>query len=471
MFSQNCRNAPPSTNPRVRGLLLILFVALAFRGVLLAHCLRGGGVRILLGFTLIAFGLTGTGAHPEKKLIIAEAIPQSASPFEIRYSILKGDREPRQQKQEPEQAADQGTVQLDEILVAPAPSAPLSRPVRLSYFVPPALSDDETLRLSLDPESYRSGAVAASSGDIFVDPIAHDRNLPKTRLLASANPDDPVAFGPNENADASPPLSKEEICNALSENAQANRLPAVYFANLIWQESRFRHDAVSPVGALGVAQFMPEVALEAGIDDPFDPMQAIPASARLLRDLRQQFGNLGLAAAAYNAGPHRVRAWLKKRRKLPRETRTYVLRVTGHPVEQWRPARPRLLAFVPAQQLPCRDMPVFAQLQQKETAKQDDASPRIAHNSAAVRSHQHVKSGSVRVAIKTSDRTVARDGHSNGAKTQKVQIKPAVAKVAKVATQAVQIGAPAPAAHRKPDAKRNARKVPKSGRVKLAART
>ena len=122
-------------------------------------------------------------------------------------------------------------------------------------------------------------------------------------------------------------------------SAQDYQLPVPFFANLIWQESRLQHDAVSTVGAQGIAQFMPEVAAEEGVGDPFDPRQAIPASARLLHALREHFGNLGLAAAAYNAGAHRVGEWLDRHRALPAETRNYVVRVTGRTVEAWRKAR------------------------------------------------------------------------------------------------------------------------------------
>ncbi len=94
-------------------------------------------------------------------------------------------------------------------------------------------------------------------------------------------------------------------------------MPVPFFANLIWQESRLRDDAVSRKGALGIAQFMPETAAETGLDNPFDPLQAIPASARFLRELRMQFGNLGFVAAAYNAGAHRVTEWLEHRGSLP----------------------------------------------------------------------------------------------------------------------------------------------------------
>jgi soluble lytic murein transglycosylase-like protein len=61
---------------------------------------------------------------------------------------------------------------------------------------------------------------------------------------------------------------------------------------------------------------MPTTAAERGLLDPFDPVQALPKAAQFLRELKDQFGNLGLAAAAYNAGPARVRGWLAGARSL-----------------------------------------------------------------------------------------------------------------------------------------------------------
>ena len=80
---------------------------------------------------------------------------------------------------------------------------------------------------------------------------------------------------------------------------------------------------------------MPRTAAERGLLDPFDPVQALPKSAEFLRELRGQFGNLGLAAAAYNAGPARVRGWLAGSRSLPLETRRYVQAITGISADEW----------------------------------------------------------------------------------------------------------------------------------------
>lgn len=132
------------------------------------------------------------------------------------------------------------------------------------------------------------------------------------------------------------PLKHDDLCEVLEEIADEFDIPAPLFTRLIWQESRFRNETVSRAGAQGMAQFMPRTAELRGLDDPFDPLQALPASADFLSDLVEQFGNFGLAAAAYNGGPTRVRKWLTGRATLPQETRDYVIKITGRPAEHWR---------------------------------------------------------------------------------------------------------------------------------------
>ena len=130
-------------------------------------------------------------------------------------------------------------------------------------------------------------------------------------------------------------LSRGGLCSALAAVARANDLPIPFFANLIWQESSFEPRTVSTAGALGIAQFMPDTAVEHGLINPFETVHALFTAGKLLRKLNNQFGNLGLAAAAYNAGPQRVGAWMAERRTLPSETRAYVIRITGRPADQW----------------------------------------------------------------------------------------------------------------------------------------
>jgi hypothetical protein len=143
-------------------------------------------------------------------------------------------------------------------------------------------------------------------------------------------------------ADAGPETDNalSTLCGIVEASAKAEGLPADFFTKLIWRESSFRPNAVSPAGAQGVAQFMPGTANERGLIDPFDPASAIPASARFLNELKLRFGNLGLAAAAYNAGPTAVAHWLAKKGSLPFETEDYVLAVTGHSGDEWRSDKP-----------------------------------------------------------------------------------------------------------------------------------
>ena len=130
-------------------------------------------------------------------------------------------------------------------------------------------------------------------------------------------------------------LSRTQLCETAVLVAQANDLPAPFFTRLIQQESGFKPHVVSSAGAQGIAQFMPRTAASVGLADPFDPAEALAASGKFLAELVTQFGNLGLAAAAYNAGPRRVQDWIARRGQLPLETRRYVYSITGHAAEAW----------------------------------------------------------------------------------------------------------------------------------------
>jgi hypothetical protein len=144
---------------------------------------------------------------------------------------------------------------------------------------------------------------------------------------------------PQQEAAAQPPTA-DDICRAVEQSAGENGLPVEFFARVIWQESRFNARAVSPKGAEGIAQFMPATADFRGLVDPFDPIAALHKAAGYLADLRKQFGNLGLAAAGYNAGPGRVSAWLAGQGGLPSETRNYVAVTTGRSADEWKSAEP-----------------------------------------------------------------------------------------------------------------------------------
>jgi len=163
---------------------------------------------------------------------------------------------------------------------------------------------------------------------------------PDTAAPAEKSADKPAEPAAEKPADRD---TRESICLMIESAAKAHDLPLEFFARVIWQESRFQPDAVGPVTrngqrAQGIAQFMPGTASERSLLDPFDPVQALPKSAEFLRELRGQFGNLGLAAAAYNAGPRRVQEWLAGTGPMPQQTRAYVYAITGTSVDDWAAA-------------------------------------------------------------------------------------------------------------------------------------
>jgi len=180
-------------------------------------------------------------------------------------------------------------------------------------------------------------AVALSMAPVLAEDIAPARTgvaIPSVEELAMPN------GGMQKADDAADGGTREAICLMIESAARANDLPLEFFARVIWQESRFQSDAVGPMTrrgdrAQGIAQFMPGTASERGLLDPFNPVQALPKSAEFLAELRAQFGNLGLAAAAYNAGPRRVKEWLAGTGSMPAETRNYVSAITGSTVDDW----------------------------------------------------------------------------------------------------------------------------------------
>ena len=190
----------------------------------------------------------------------------------------------------------------------------------------------------------RSVLLAFIMLSLLARPVAADTTTPALTGVArpsveeQATPPEPQQRNESQDND-----TREAMCLMVESAARANDLPLEFFARLIWQESRFQSDAIGPTTrsgerAQGIAQFMPGTAGERRLLDPFDPVQALPKSAEFLGELRNQFGNLGLAAAAYNAGPRRVQEWLAAHGSMPQETRNYVAAITGSTVEDWAAA-------------------------------------------------------------------------------------------------------------------------------------
>src|SRR5262249_50702805 len=167
----------------------------------------------------------------------------------------------------------------------------------------------------------------------------------------------------------------DEICRTLAQAAADNDLPEEFFTRLIWQEARFDAAAISSAGAQGIAQFMPRTAAMRGLANAFEPLQALRESASYLRELRTTFrGNLGLAAAAYNAGPGQVEAWLAGRRSLPAETLAYVRIVTGWTAQAW--------ASQPVSQLGSSNMPAGAHCTEVAKSISESVGSRLAITSS-----------------------------------------------------------------------------------------
>jgi Transglycosylase SLT domain/SPOR domain len=170
--------------------------------------------------------------------------------------------------------------------------------------------------------------------------LAEDAPVETPRYVHPSVEELAMPDGMKKLAEAEDGATRETICLMIESAAKANDLPLEFFARVIWQESRFQSNAVGPVTrsgqrAQGIAQFMPGTASDRGLLDPFNPVQALPKSAEFLAELRNQFGNLGLAAAAYNAGPRRVQEWLAGTGGMPAETRNYVSTITGVTVDDW----------------------------------------------------------------------------------------------------------------------------------------
>ena len=138
-------------------------------------------------------------------------------------------------------------------------------------------------------------------------------------LIASGGGDDDLAGSSGLPAFV-PPQYRGPL---LRSGSLWNVSPGLLGAQLM-AESGFNPRAVSPAGALGIAQFMPATAHSYGLRDPFDPIASIDAEAHLMSELLRHFHSVPLALAAYNAGSGAVAACSC----IPyAETRAYVTRI------------------------------------------------------------------------------------------------------------------------------------------------
>lgn len=127
----------------------------------------------------------------------------------------------------------------------------------------------------------------------------------------------------------------DDMCFAMEVFTARHGLNPDFFARLIWQESRFDPHARSPVGAEGIAQFMPYTAKRRGLHDSYNPAEALEHSAQYLAEMAGKYGNLGLAAIGYNGGEGRAEGLINDTAGLMPETVNYVRIITGVPHQNW----------------------------------------------------------------------------------------------------------------------------------------
>ena len=157
--------------------------------------------------------------------------------------------------------------------------------------------------------------VAASTELVAVAPLAE--------VPAEIYVPDMAVADPGEHARLVPEGYQAKV----AELAARFDLSPTLIEALVWQESRWRANAVSPVGARGLAQLMPGTARDLGVN-PDDPFANLEGGARYLREQLDRFdGDLEKALAAYNAGPGRV----IRAGGIPRirETQHYVAAIMG----------------------------------------------------------------------------------------------------------------------------------------------
>ena len=257
------------------------------------------------------------------------------------------------------------------------------------------------------PPNTQSGTVATSMATASVDwQTLETTDIAGTPAATAA---DAAAHAAASFYDES--ATADPVCEAVKAAAEENDIPIGFLARLLWQESRFRAEEVSSAGAQGIAQFMPQTAVEMGLQNPFDPLQAIPVAARFLRKLHNQFGNLGLAAAAYNAGGGRIEKWLSRRSTLPRETRAYVKIITGHKAETWTDEENTI--YMPTelpQKAPCEGVGGLSRQDQTATVNVDLTPSAIAMVRKAEADEAEDKKNAAARKLRVASSTAGRSG-------------------------------------------------------------
>jgi len=193
----------------------------------------------------------------------------------------------------------------------------------------------EDRKLALEEEDLAGDKIAAG----YVADMLGRRT---TTGGATGTPRRASSFAPGTGTTRAMAMPPEAFAPIIREAAAKHGVDEGLLTRTLSQESAFDPDVisgrrVSSAGAQGVAQFMPDTAKRFGIN-PLDPAQAIPAAAQYVAENRKLLGNDGLALAGYNWGEGNVQRWLASGgdpARVPAETRDYVQKITGKPIEVW----------------------------------------------------------------------------------------------------------------------------------------
>ena len=196
--------------------------------------------------------------------------------------------------------------------------APLAGLACLALTAFPAKAD--VMEINADGARWIAGEQAALAA---AQTTAVQSDAAVTEVPAEVWVPDHIVGDTQEHSSGVPEIYRAKV----AELAAKYDLSPSLIEAMVWQESRWRHNAVSPAGAQGLAQLMPGTARELGVD-PRDPFANLEGGARYLRAQLDRFdGDLEKALAAYNAGPGRV----ERAGGIPRirETQLYVAAIMG----------------------------------------------------------------------------------------------------------------------------------------------
>ena len=186
------------------------------------------------------------------------------------------------------------------------------------------LSDTEGDTLGDNPMMDDPMALFAkgSKEEAFLSTIRqHSSKMPLTQSQAP----EPIAKETPERINPLPGV--HAIDSIIQQAATAYGVDTQLIKGVIQAESDFDPNAISPKGAAGLMQLMPNTAKELGVTDPFNPTENIMGGTRYLKQLLDRYdGSVPLALAAYNWGMGNMDS---RRSQMPAETKNYVAKITG----------------------------------------------------------------------------------------------------------------------------------------------